>query len=1005
MSKKLFCLFVFISVFLFSLPASLAAEKDQQQEEGQKETVQEQSSETREAQPAQDLGLTEEELAFLRNHPVIRVGNEEGWAPFDFNEHGEPMGYAIDHLELLGEKLGISFEYVNGYTWSELLELFKQGKIDLLPSLWISESRKRYMLFTEPFLKLPYVLITESGREDIKNFEDLKNGPKVAVAKGYVQEKVLKKSYPEIELHIVKNALEGLKAVNYGNADAYIGYRGTVDYLIATRFFTDLKIKGEVDVPGLGPQGLYIAVQKSMPELRGALQKAMDSVKREQKVKLARKWISVEETPFPALSKEEKEFLRENRVLRVDNLMSWPPFNFHENGRPKGFCVDYMDLLAEKLGLEIDYVSGPTWNEFMEMLQNGEIDLLIDVVKTPKRKEFIDFTSPYFVIFPGIVTKKGNEELSNLEALAGKKVAVPEDFYFEEILKEHYPDVIVQTKRNILECLKSVSFGEVSAALAEKPVFDYLISKHFLMDLQSVPIMDNEHFDNTPVALGVSKGRDTLKSILQKTMDVVSENKVKALKQKWLEVETPNEYTLKVAFDSEERKYLQQKNSIKMCVHPSWMPFEGIDEDKQHTGIIADIMKLVSERIGVPIELVPTKSWQQSLERARAGQCDIVSSLQKDSQRRENFVFSKPYMESVGVIVARSDEPYIPSMSSLAGKEVAIVHGDPVEGYIENNYPQIKINCMPTVKEVLNKVSKGEVDVGIAGLQMISYKLHELGLYDLKIAGQTPFKKFLRVGIDKEESELRSILNKAIDSISSQEISRITQKWLTIKYEHGFNYSLFWKILAGVAVVVLGFMYWNRKLFKLNRQIAEAHQELAEKSKELERLSVTDSLTGIYNRMRLEELLEQEAERGQRYHRPLSVIMLDIDKFKYINDTYGHQTGDTVLREIAKILCSNIRHSDVIGRWGGEEFLVICPETESQGALSTAEKLRENIEGLQFLELEDGITCSFGVAELRKDEKGEELVNRADCAMYRAKERGRNQVACATEEALKNRCP
>ena len=85
-----------------------------------------------------------------------------------------PKGYAIEHLELLGEKLGISFEYVNGYSWDELLKLFRNGEIDLLPSLWISESRKKYMLFTEPFLTLPYVFITKRGNDVIRNLTDLK---------------------------------------------------------------------------------------------------------------------------------------------------------------------------------------------------------------------------------------------------------------------------------------------------------------------------------------------------------------------------------------------------------------------------------------------------------------------------------------------------------------------------------------------------------------------------------------------------------------------------------------------------------------------------------------------------------------------------------------------------------------------------------------------------------------------------------------------------------------
>lgn len=270
----LFLLLVCFLFLLFWFPCSLSASEAAQDPHSLSHSLQPRSTE---------LELTPEEQEFLRSNPVIRVGNEDDWPPFDFSEHGVPQGYAIDHLELLGQKLGISFEYINGHTWSELLNLFREGKIDLLPSLWISESRKQYMLFTEPFLELPYVIVSSKQEDSTDSLQDLK-GMTVAAPRGYVQEEVLRESFPEIQLQHVDNPLQGLKAVAYGQAQAYIGYRGVVDYLIATNFFTDLDIKGEVQAPELAPQGLYIAVQPDMPILRDLLQKAMDQVSRKQKV-------------------------------------------------------------------------------------------------------------------------------------------------------------------------------------------------------------------------------------------------------------------------------------------------------------------------------------------------------------------------------------------------------------------------------------------------------------------------------------------------------------------------------------------------------------------------------------------------------------------------------------------------------------------------------------------------------------------------------------------------
>ncbi|MCF8106007.1 MAG: transporter substrate-binding domain-containing protein [Desulfohalobiaceae bacterium] len=954
---------------------------------------------TADADPLQRAGslhLTPEEREFLQNHPVIRVGNEDDWPPFDFSEQGKPRGYAIEHLELLGKMLGISFEYVNGYTWSELLELFKNGKIDVLPSLWISETRKQYMLFSEAFLELPYVIVTPRNDSGIDSFQDLQDKT-ISVPRGFKQEEVLREHYPGIGLHLVKNALEGLKAVSYGRADAYLGYRGVVDHLIGANFLSDLKIVGEAGVPELGPQGLYIAVRQELPLLQSILQKAMQSVDEKEKVALAQKWISVDRTGFPQLTREERLFLEGNPVLRVDNLQDWPPFNFQENGVPKGFCIDYMNLIGKKLSVRIEHASEPTWPDFLGMLQSGEIDVLCDVVKTRKREEFIDFTRPYFEIFSGIVVKKGRESFGSIEDLAGKKVAVPDKFYYHEILEEHYPDIRVVLKNSILDCLKAVSSEEVDAALSEKPVFDYLIQKHFLMDLRSIPIMEDTHFANTPVSFGVRNGNTRLQKILQKAMDVVSEEEITRLRQRWLNPEDLRTQQDRIYLSTGERNRLQDYQRIKVCVNDDWMPFEGIDDQKRHDGIAAEVLAVISERIGTPLSVVPSKGWNESRRFIENGKCDLLSCVQKTPEKSRYLQFSKPYIESVNVMVTRSQEPYISSLDSLAGKQLGIDRDNPVSGYIQNSYPNLRVVAVDNIDQGLSLVSKGKLDAVLGRLHEVSYKILDLGLYDLKIAGQSPYKEFLRIGIRKDAPEMAGAINKALDSLSQEGLNHITRKWLSIKYEHGFNYDLFWKLLAGGLIVLVAVLYWNRKLSLLNREIAEAHAELEAKSRELELTSITDPLTGIYNRLKLEEVLGQECRRASRYMHLVCVIMLDVDRFKSINDNYGHQAGDRVLTEIAAIIVQNTRESDTVGRWGGEEFLIICPDIDLNGACSLAEKLRKILENHRFSSI-GRCTASFGVAQYRQGQRSVDVTSRADQAMYAAKAKGRNRVEKEPEE-------
>ncbi|MGB1026667.1 MAG: diguanylate cyclase, partial [Rhodospirillaceae bacterium] len=166
---------------------------------------------------------------------------------------------------------------------------------------------------------------------------------------------------------------------------------------------------------------------------------------------------------------------------------------------------------------------------------------------------------------------------------------------------------------------------------------------------------------------------------------------------------------------------------------------------------------------------------------------------------------------------------------------------------------------------------------------------------------------------------------------------------------------------------------------------------LERKNQELELLSVSDRLTGLYNRSKLDDVLAEELQRARRYGQTFSVILLDIDHFKSVNDTHGHQVGDDVLRALSQVLKDNCRLSDIVGRWGGEEFMVICPGTGLPGAKTLAETLRSRI-AAHVCPIAGPRTASFGVTDYQEDAKLESIVERADKALYQAKEQGRNQV-------------
>jgi diguanylate cyclase (GGDEF)-like protein len=181
------------------------------------------------------------------------------------------------------------------------------------------------------------------------------------------------------------------------------------------------------------------------------------------------------------------------------------------------------------------------------------------------------------------------------------------------------------------------------------------------------------------------------------------------------------------------------------------------------------------------------------------------------------------------------------------------------------------------------------------------------------------------------------------------------------------------------------------------QELRQTQVELVQKNSLLERLAATDQLTGLNNRLRLTQALEEEVSRSRRYASSFCLLLLDVDHFKSVNDNFGHPVGDQVLMGIAAVLLEGIREVDIAGRWGGEEFLIICRETSLQGALVLAEKLRSSIQARCF-EPVGNRTASLGVALYRPGEAMSETMARADKALYRAKEGGRNRVACLETE-------
>jgi diguanylate cyclase (GGDEF)-like protein len=191
------------------------------------------------------------------------------------------------------------------------------------------------------------------------------------------------------------------------------------------------------------------------------------------------------------------------------------------------------------------------------------------------------------------------------------------------------------------------------------------------------------------------------------------------------------------------------------------------------------------------------------------------------------------------------------------------------------------------------------------------------------------------------------------------------------------------------------------RIKRLQDELDQKNRELEVANKRLRKLSITDGLTGLFNHRHVHELLRDEWERSLRSGEPVGVAMLDLDRFKSINDTYGHPTGDVVLYETARIISETAREIDMVGRYGGEEFIAILPNTDEEAAAHFAERVREQVEAHLFRDEENEIrmtvSCGVASAPLEGTDSPEALLKMADEALYSAKTSGRNRVIRSSE--------
>ena len=528
------------------------------------------------------------------------------------------------------------------------------------------------------------------------------------------------------------------------------------------------------------------------------------------------------------LSSEQREYLARHPRLKVLHYPDLPPYTYFEEGEARGYWIDLLDRMFEGLGVELVHGERSGGTEgYLALFERGEADLMTSLLRVPTREGVMRFSDPVMRVgYPAIITKSQDPPLPDLTSLRGKRIALVEGHNFERYLTASGIDYRLVAVETLPEALEAVSYGVADATLFDNAMATWWAGKRNLTNLRPTGIARFAGMRELSAAFAVANDQPVAQQLLNHLLNGIDGEVIQALREKWL-FEKPGSPRAKIALTPREAAWREDHLSVfdelSYCVDPDWMPFERINGRGRHEGLAGDLMRQVETRIGIPLRLVPTDSWSQSLEYVREGRCRLLAAAGETVPRREYLDFTTPWGDYPLVVAVRTDELFIENLEAIREKPLGVIRDYAHIDLIRERYPNLDIVEVENVTDGLERVRREEVFGYVDTIPAIGYTLRREGIEELKIGGKLEIPLKLSIALRKgEPAELLSVLNKALASFSEEERRVMADKWFAIQIEKVFDYTLLWQLLAVITPIVLAVLYWNRKLKHAEETIRES---------------------------------------------------------------------------------------------------------------------------------------------------------------------------------------
>jgi len=699
---------------------------------------------------------------------------------------------------------------------------------------------------------------------------------------------------------------------------------------------------------------------------------------------------------IPGVTQEDilaVEAIKEKREVFVYGMLESIEAFQAEPGQINGYAALFCEYLSHLFGVPFK-LEIYEWDDLLAGLESGSIDFTGEMTATEERRNTYYMTNVIAERSIKSFRMKNSLPLSEIAELRPLRYAVLKGTTtvgeISRYLDEKAEIFLISNVTEAYENLKSKQIDVFFDENVAEAVFDIhgdVVAEPFFPLTYSSVSMSTQNLELKPII-----------SVAQKMLQADGLGYLTWLYSKGY-LQYVRHRLLMYSLNEEEREYIRKNPVVPYLMEYDNYPMSFYNKyEGQWQGIFLDVLEEIEALTGISFRLVnkPYTEWPDLLKMLEEGKASVISELISSKDRQGNFLWPKTSILQDKYALISNESLHDVNINEILRMRVGLMRGTAHAELFKSWFPNHSksIEYESTVAS-FKALEMNEVDMVMASQYLLLFLTNymEIPGYKINVLFDLPYESSL--GLNKNEAILCSIIDKTLEQI---DLKKVSGKWTRKTFDYRTKLAqsrLPWFVGVSVllfCVIVLLLVLYRRILSeekRLGLLVQERTAELDEQRKQLEHISLTDQLTNIPNRRNFDYHLNSEWRRAIREGLHISLLMLDVDKFKFHNDTYGHQRGDEVLKEVAKSIEQTIkRPGDLVARWGGEEFAVLLPNTHAKGALEIAEAIHANVGRTTE------VTVSVGVITLmpEHDSSMDRFISAADDALYKAKETGRDRI-------------